>query len=349
MSNALKEIYNRPVNIYSEGFIQKLLEMPYNKRSFYFANIFRNLEVISVNEEHGIPRIGKSDFQNPKGWVNLDNKPPFNPDYTFEDYMKLVPDFNDPYQDVIIEHEGVLVVRDDMLPGNLGSKARFAEALMQQTTQKYLVYAMVREGQALKVLAAVAKKYNKVVVGMACLYKKIPTSHIEAMQHGAIMMYYQTGGMAGARKRCRAFINDQLQGNGVYIPAGVKHELITAGFTKSVRRIYDKYKPDAIFSVASTMMMNSAIQIATPEECEIHAVQVAGNSSTEKWPGRAKTYFHDQPFGQACPKEDLPPFNSIASYDAKGWKYALEYKKANPDKKVMFWNVAGKHELLEEL
>tara|TARA_R110000868_G_C10973188_1_gene771581 strand:+ start:103017 stop:104069 length:1053 start_codon:yes stop_codon:yes gene_type:complete len=346
---SLRDIYNRPVNIFSDGFVEKLLAMPYNQRSVYFANIFKNLEVISVNQEHGIPRIGKSDYANPKGWVNIDNYPPSDDTLSFEDYMSLVPDFVDPYEDNIIEHDGVLVVRDDMLPGNLGSKCRFAEALMQQTKEKYIVYAMVREGQALKVLASVAKKYNKIVIGVACLYKTIPTSHIEAMQHGAVMMYYQTGGMAGARKRCRAFINDQLQGQGVYIPAGVKHPFITAGFAKSVRRIYDQYKPDIIFSVASTMTMNHGIQIGAPKECEVVAIQVAGNSSTKKWPGRAKCIIHDQPFSQPCPKEDLPPFNSIKSYDAKGWKYALEYKKANPDKIVMFWNVAGKHELLEKL
>ena len=231
-----------------------------------------------------------------------------------------------------------------MLPGNLGSKSRYAEALMQQVKEKYIFYAMVRQGQALKVLAATAKKYNKIVVGIAPNCKTAPIAHLEAMEHGAIMLYYQTGGMAGARKRCRAFISDHLSGRGLYVPAGVKHPIITAGFAKSVRKIVDEFKPDVIFSVASTMVMNHGIQIAAPE-CEVYAIQVAGNSATDKWPGRANTIIHHQSFNEPCDPELMPPFNSIPEYDAKGWDYALRYKKDNPDKKVMFWNVAGKHNL----
>ena len=296
-------------------------------------------------KDHGIPRIGKSSFENPKDWVNIDNLPPSKPSMTYEDYVSLCPHFVDPYPSNVVEHDGVLVVRDDLIPKNLGSKARYAEALMQTVTEPYIFYAMPAHGQALKVLAATAKKYRKQVIGISPLRNNPTECHLEAIEHGAIVLYYQTGGMAGARKRCRAFIHDHLRGKGLYVPVGVKHPLIISGFAQSVRKIYEEYKPDVIFSVASTMTMSHGIQIGVPKECEVYAIQVAGNSATKKWPGRAYQIYHNQAFNEPCPKEYMPPFNSIPEYDAKGWIYALNYAKENPCKRVMFWNVAGAHNL----
>ena len=50
-------------------------------------------------------------------------------DETDEDYLELVKDWTDPYPTPqLIEHDGVLVVRDDML--NAGSKVRFIDYLI---------------------------------------------------------------------------------------------------------------------------------------------------------------------------------------------------------------------------
>lgn len=327
--------------IFTDEFIQDLYSMDWKDRNHLFVSIFPELQLSHKYDTNPCPQIGKSDFENPKDWINVDAQPPFVEGWSFQNYMELVPNFEDPFPNNVHEHDGILVVRDDLIPRNLGSKVRYAEALMQQVQEKYLFYAMVNSGQALKVLATTAKKYNKVVVGIAPNRKEPTMSHIEAMEHGAIMMYYQTGGMAGARKRCRAFINDHLDGKGLYIPAGVKSPIITAGFAKSVNKIYNEFKPDAIFCACSTAVMAHGIMAGTPEECEVHAVQVAGNSSLKKWPGRAYCYTHDQPFGEEVSKENAPPFNSILTYDAKVWQYAKAYKQQNPNKKVMFWNVAG--------
>jgi hypothetical protein len=328
-------------DIYSDEYIKYLYTLDPVTRNRVFIENFPGLNVINI-PDHGVARIGPVSklIPNPKGWVNVDAVPPRDESKSLEDYLSLIPNFKDPYPSNVVEHEGVLVIRDDLIPGNLGSKARYAEALMSQVKEKYLFYAMVPQGQALKVLAQVAKKYNKMIVAIAPL-RNVPTEgHVEAMLRGAIMMFYQTGGMAGARKRCRDFITEQLNGNGLYIPAGVKHPLITAGFAKSCLAINEKYKPDVVFSVASTMVMNHGIQLGFPQ-AEIYAIQVAGNSASKKYPGRANIIEHPQPFNEPCPKHLLPPFNAIDAYDAKGWKYVLEYKKANPDKVVMFWNVAG--------
>jgi hypothetical protein len=345
LGSDFKDVLHRPVNIFEDDFIKRLYEMDWLDRNWYFVNLFKNLKIAQKYDTNPCPQIGKSDFQNPKGWVNLDSKPPRDFSMSFDDYMKLIPNFEDPYPNNVVDHDGVLVVRDDLIPGNLGSKVRYAEALVQSVPQKYLLYAMTASGQAAKVLASVAKKYNKVVILIGINRKQPTTAHIEAMEHGAIMLYYTSGAMSPVRKRCRAFLNDQLLGNGLYIPSGVKYPVIVAGFAKSVNKIYSEFKPDVIFCASSTSVMATGIDLGTPDECIVHAVQVADNSSLRKYENNFVCYEHDQPFNAPVRKGLEPPFPCIDTYDAKAWIYAKRYKEQNPDKVVMFWNVAGPHNL----
>ena len=308
-----------------------------------FTKKFKALDVLDI-PDHGVPTIGPSrlEFKNPLNWFDPDKKPPLNPNMNLKDYLKLVVGYQDPYPIKVIDHDGVMVVRDDLLPDNLGSKIRYVDAFMSTVSQQYIFYAAVAQGHALKVLAVSAKKYGKTVIAIAPLRKTPTPTHVEAIENGVLMMYYQSGGMSGVRKRCRDFITEFMPASGLYIPAGVKHPLIIAGFAKTCWGINKRYKPDTVFSAASTMTMNSGIQLGFPT-AEIHAIQVAGNAASIKWPGRAIIHIHDQPFDESCKEEYLPPFNSIKTYDAKAWIYAKEYKQAHPKKRVMFWNVAGQN------
>lgn len=340
VDETFKDVLQRPVDIFSDAFIRSLYEMPWQERNWYFVKLFKNLDLAHKYDSNPCPQIGKSDFQNPKGWVNLDGLPPYVEGWTRDDYLKLVLDYQDPYELIVKEHDGVLVVRDDLLPGRVGSKARYAEALMQKIEQKYVFYAGVPSGQAMVTLARACRKYNKMLVCISPNRKEPTTAHTETMEVGAIYLYYQTGGQAGARKRCRAFINDQLLSRGFYVPAGVKNPIITAGFIKSAMKLESLYNPDAIFCVASTGVMSHSLSLAVPN-AEVYAIQVAGNSSTTKWPGRLKVTEHPQKFSERVKKENDPPFNSMLNYDAKGWAYCKKYKQENPNKTVVFWNVMG--------
>ena len=58
---------------------------------------------------------------------------------------------------LLIEHEGVLVVRDDLFPG--GTKARFLGTLFNGADE--VVYASPAEGGAQTALATVARRLGK--------------------------------------------------------------------------------------------------------------------------------------------------------------------------------------------
>ena len=58
---------------------------------------------------------------------------------------------------------------------------------------------------------------------------------------------------------------------------------------------------------------------------------------SEREIGRAKFYRSDYKFDKIVKEEDMPPFPSAPTYDAKAWKFVKEHAKPN----ALFWNVAG--------
>jgi hypothetical protein len=59
--------------------------------------------------------------------------------------------------------------------------------------------------------------------------------------------------------------------------------------------------------------------------------------------GRTEIVSEPLPFLKEEKKENLPNFNTVPSYDGKGWKYVPK----NTGRDIWFWNVAGKMELPE--
>jgi hypothetical protein len=93
--------------------------------------------------------------------------------YTFKSSNLPVP--------VIIEHEGVLVVRDDLFPG--GTKARFLGMLFNGTEE--VVYASPAEGGAQVALATVAGQLHKRATIFVARRAKSHPRTIEAANLGA--------------------------------------------------------------------------------------------------------------------------------------------------------------------
>ena len=84
---------------------------------------------------------------------------------TDEDYLELVKDWTDPYPTPqLIEHDGVLVVRDDML--NAGSKVRFIDYLIESNSEinEWVFGSCPATGYAQISLPIVCKRHNKKAV-----------------------------------------------------------------------------------------------------------------------------------------------------------------------------------------
>ena len=88
--------------------------------------------------------------------------------------LDLVEDWEDPNpKPIIMNYEGIDVVRDDLL--NHGSKIRFVDKLIRETSAKEIVFGCCPATVAQISLPAVAQKYNKkVVLFMAKRNEKLP-------------------------------------------------------------------------------------------------------------------------------------------------------------------------------
>jgi len=78
-----------------------------------------------------------------------------------EYYLNLAGDWEDPNPKPVVKiHEGVRVVRDDLL---VGSKVRGGDCLISNIKEKTLVYVQPRTGLAGVSLLDVASRHNKKV------------------------------------------------------------------------------------------------------------------------------------------------------------------------------------------
>ena len=74
-------------------------------------------------------------------------------------------------------------------------------------------------------------------------------------------------------------------------------------------------KPDEVWSVVSTGVLTRSLQIAWPD-AKFHAVAVARNMKAGEL-GRAEVISAPEPFSKKVRPEDMTPFPSVPTYDAK--------------------------------
>jgi hypothetical protein len=102
---------------------------------------------------------------------------------------------------VIIEHDGVLVVRDDLFTG--GTKARYLSIMFNGADE--VVYASPAEGGAQVALATVARRLGKqATIFVACRAKPHPRT-IEAAQFGAKIVAVAPGYLSVVQARAREY------------------------------------------------------------------------------------------------------------------------------------------------
>lgn len=241
--------------------------------------------------------------------------------------------FKDP---IIEEHQGIRVVRDDLLPG--GTKARFIYKMFE--TCEELVYASPQEGGAqtgLSIAARVLKRKFTLFVAM----RKIPHERVALSEKlGANVVKVKPGYLSTVQARARDYARRAR-----LFDRRVVHDL---GFGLE--------SDDAIMALAE-----AAIKIPRPRELWFSAGSgTLAKGLARAWPDvprfavQVGHVLGPNDVGGAmitrCPlafsekEEELPPFPSDLHYDAKAWK-ALRIdlsRRESPNRDgITFWNVAG--------
>ena len=251
-----------------------------------------------------------------------------------EYYLDLAKDWEDPNPPpVITMHDGVRVVRDDML---VGSKIRGGDLLVSQIKQKTLVYVQPRTGLAGVSLLDVAKRHGKKVKLFMPSSKQISHHQACCIERGADYEFHRIAAMPNLNAIAKKWADEQ--DDAFFIPLGLKHELVTAGFIKVASQIPE---PEEVWTVISTGVLHRALQIAWPN-AKFHCVAVSRNMKSGEI-GHDDIISHPLPFTTAI-KEDLPPFPSVNTYDGKAWAFIPK----NTGRDILFWNVGGETKLEDE-
>jgi hypothetical protein len=258
------------------------------------------------------------------------------PDGARDYYLELTKDWEDPYgPPVETHHDGVRVVRDDLL---VGSKVRGADCLVSSLPEYIdtLVYVQPRTGLAGVSLLDVAKNRNMKVRLFMPACKTISEQQACCIERGAEYTFYRIARMPNLNRYAKQWCDERK--NVFFVPPGLNHELVTAGIVK----VASKMKaPDEVYCATSTGVLTRGLQIAWPDT-KFTSVCVARNMKAGEL-GKADPISEPLEFTAKEKDENLPPFPCMETYDAKVWKYIPK----NTGKDILFWNV-GKAPVLTD-
>ena len=265
-----------------------------------------------------------------------------NGEWTEEKYMEYMDGWVDPYPLYIEEHEGIKVVNDGRMES--GSKCRFGDRFFSEIEEDTVVYVQPRVGLAGVSILELAKKYNKKVVLFMPSSKKISEHQAITIERGAVPKFRRIAAMPVLNSYAKKWA---MENGAKFIPLGLYHPHVVAGAAKVARNIREKYgNPEQIYLPISTGVLCRGLQIGFGEETKFMSVAVARNIKAGEL-GRSDIIDEPAPFLRPEKKENLPPFDSVDTYDAKVWKYALAAKKEHPERNIWFWNV-GKDPVLND-
>lgn len=249
-------------------------------------------------------------------------------------YLSLTEGWNPHNPDpIVIEHDGVFVVRDDMIAG---TKTRAADLLLSKTNADHYVYVQPRAGLAGVSLLDAANRMNKKVTLFMPSARKISNHQACCIERGATPIFHRVAAMPNLNRIAEKW----AQENGAYfVPLGLRHELATAAIVHAASTIEE---PEEVYVATSTGVLTRALQIAWPN-AKFTSVAVARNMKAGEL-GRASVISEPLEFLINEKKENLPPFPSITFYDAKVWKWIPK----NTGKRILMWNVGKEPELIDK-
>jgi len=248
-----------------------------------------------------------------------------SPDEAKRYYLSLTEGWTPLHQSpLVIEHDGVHVVRDDVI---VGTKARAVDLLASRITKKTIVYCQPRVGLAGVSLCSVAPTHNKEVVLFMPSSKQISVHQACCIERGAKPIFKRIAAMPNLNLYAKRW----AEKHGAYfVPLGLKHELATAAIIHAASQIPE---PHEVYVAISTGVLSRALQIAWPN-ARFTCVAVARNLKAGEL-GRAEVISEPLDFPIPEKKENLPPFPSVATYDGKVWKYIPR----DGQKRRIMWNV----------
>lgn len=225
---------------------------------------------------------------------------------------------------VVEMHEGLLIVRDDLIDG--GTKRRVIHTLFDQQHDEY-VYASPVFGYAQVALAYACRDAGKKAVIFCAKRKQLAPLTQEAADAGAIIHEVPAGYLVVVQARAR----DYCAANpaALLLPFGLNDPRMVAALADVARTLPLAAPPTEVWTILGSGTLSRALQQAWPG-ATFFGVKVGA----EPDPGRAKIWTAAEKYERKA--EWPPPFPSCSNYDAKAWRYLKGFASEG----ALFWNVA---------
>jgi len=222
----------------------------------------------------------------------------------------------------VSEHNGILVVRDDDVPG--GTKARVLPSLLAGLPREY-VYASPVYGYAQIALAYTAAALGKRATIFCARRTRWHARTVEAHRAGARIVEVPVGYLSVVQARARAYCAIT---QAAYLPFGFDTPAFCVALAAVAAQV--PYTPHEVWAVAGSGVLVRALQHAWPA-ATVYAIQVGATPRI----GAARLQKAPERFEQDA--RVPPPFPSCSNYDAKAWRFV----RAQATPGALFWNVAG--------
>lgn len=225
----------------------------------------------------------------------------------------------------VIEHEGIHVVRDDLIGG--GTKARYMARLFESAEE--IVYATPAEGGAQTALAWTAREMGKKATLFVAKRQSPHPRALMAKAMGATIWQVKPGYLTVAQKRARdycAATGATLAPFGMDMPEAID---VIAEAALSTGMM-----PDEVWCASGSGVLARALAKAWPQARRF-VIQVGRTLSPEDVAG-AEIIVSRHKFGDEA--KVRPPYPSDLHYDAKVWEHI---KARRGPGLVACWNVTG--------
>jgi len=246
---------------------------------------------------------------------------------------------------IIKEHNNIFVVRDDLISG--GTKRRFLVPLLMKLITEEKVKEFVYPGTALGA-AIIAMGYSiaevnelqyparaKIFIADRKEMNNIMKEAFDAgqgfLQYEYVKMGFYKNVIAATEKYSQITSNVHYFKSGLYCEYAINE---IANIARNIKKDYNQF--DAVFSACSSGTLQAGLQ-----RSELGKKYYAVGTGMKNPPhGIAELIEHYkiQKFEQKA--KIVPPYPTFLNYDGKVWQYAVQYKKENPNHRVLLWNVA---------
>jgi hypothetical protein len=229
-------------------------------------------------------------------------------------------------------HEGITVIRDDLLPG--GTKSRYAQALFHGYDE--LVYASPCEGGAQTALAYAAKILDKKLTLFVAKRKNQHERVKLSVELGANIIEVSPGYLVNVQKKAKDyFIEQKYKHNKVInnLHFGISDIIAQKVISDTAKTLPI---PDTIWCATGSGVLAKALRHAWPN-AKLMVVTVGKKISWWDCGKPQGMFVPNILFNKPCLA--ILPFPSDPHYDAKAWQLCLDNESGG--RLVYFWNVAG--------